>query len=112
MRTIGVMTTVVVVGLVAAGILTRTHAQTARSESGTHVVTLKVPDMLCGGCEVAVKMAATKVNGVKAVKTDADKRIAEVTFDASKTSAEAIAAAITKGAGFKTQVQKSAGDKK
>ena len=71
------------------------------------VVTLNVPDMFCAGCEVGVKIAANKIDGVKEVKTDSDKRTADVTFDPSKTTAQAIASAITKGTGFKTEVANS-----
>ena len=94
MRTIGLMMALVV-GLAAAVLPVTARAQS--HDAQTQVVTLKVPDMFCGGCEAGVKIAANRVIGVKAVKTDSDKRIAEVTFDSSKTSAEAIAAAITKG---------------
>ena len=74
----------------------------------TQTVALKVPDMSCGGCEVAVKMAANRVSGVKGVKTNAAKRTAEVTYDPSKTDANAIANAITKSAGFRVEVPKAA----
>ena len=70
-------------------------------------VTLHVPDLFCGGCEVAVKMAANKVAGVKDVKTDSDKRTAVVTYEPSKTDPEAIANAITKNSGFKVEVPKA-----
>lgn len=111
MRTIGIVTTALVVALAGAGLLTTTHAQKQKPEGSTQVVTLKVPDMFCGGCELAVKMAANKVNGVKGVKTDSEKRTAEVTFDPSKTNAGAIASAITKGTGFKTEAPKSGKNK-
>jgi copper chaperone CopZ len=45
------------------------------------------------------------------VKTDSDTRTAEVTFDPSKTTAQAIASAITKGTGFETEVQPSSKSK-
>lgn len=70
--------------------------------------TLKVPDMFCGGCEAAVKMAAKKVDGVKDISTDSAKRTAEVTYDPSKTNADDIASAITKNSGFKVEVVKKA----
>lgn len=104
MRTIGVVTAVFVVTLAGAGLLTTTLAQNQKPESSTQVVTLKVPDMDCGGCEIGVKIAASKVDGVKDVKTSSDTRTADVRFDPSKTNAEAIANAITKATGFKTEV--------
>jgi len=105
MRTIRTVT-LVVVALAGVGLVTIAHAQKQTPGSGTQVVTLKVPDMFCGGCEVGVKVAAKKVDGVKSVKTDADKRLAEVTFDPTKTTPEAIASAITKNAGFKVELPK------
>jgi mercuric ion binding protein len=74
----------------------------------TQVLTLKVPDMFCGGCELAVKMAATKVAGVEDVKTNSEKRTAEVTYDPSQTNADTIAKAITKNSGFKVEGPKAA----
>jgi copper chaperone CopZ len=70
--------------------------------------TLRVPDMFCGGCEVAVKIAAKKVDGVMDVNTDSAKRTADVTYDPSKTNATAIAGAITKNSGLKAEVVKKA----
>jgi len=104
MRTIFAVPMALVVGLATVALTATAHAQATSTQA--QVVTLKVPEMFCGGCEAAVKIAANKVAGVKTVKTDVDKRIAEVSFDASKTTPEAIAAAITKGSGFKTEVQK------
>lgn len=63
--------------------------------------------MFCGGCEAAVKLTAKKIKGVTAISTDSDKRIARVTYDPGKTSPEAIAAAITKGSGFKVEAPKA-----
>ena len=63
--------------------------------------------MDCAGCEVGIKIAAGKVDGVKDVKTNLETRTADVTFDPSKTNAEAIASAITKNTGFKVNVPKS-----
>lgn len=110
MRTVGLMAIALLIGLATAVLPATARAQDRKAQS--QVVTLKVPDMFCGGCEAAVKMTANKIAGVKAVKTDSDKRIAEVTFDPSKTNAEAIAAAITKGSGFKTAVPKGDKNKK
>lgn len=107
MRMIGVVTTVVVVALAGAGLLTTTHAQKQKPESGAQVVTLKVPEMDCAGCEVGIKIAANKVDGVKDVKTSLDTRTANVTFDPAKTNPEAIATAITKATGFKVEVPKT-----
>lgn len=104
MRMIGLIASALVVTLAVAGLPASVHAQ--KNKGQTQVVTLKVPDMFCGGCEVAVKIAANKVDGVKNVKTSLEKRTAEVTYEPSKTNADAIATAITKNSGFKAEVPK------
>lgn len=106
MRTIDLVASALFVTLMVAGLPASAHAQ--KNNSQTQVVTLKVPDMFCGGCEAAVKIAANKVDGVKDVKTSSEKRTAEVTYDPSKTNAEAIATAITKNSGFKVVVPQAA----
>ena len=114
MRAIGVIAVAVAVTATIVVVRSRVEGHrpddAAQARIATHeweVVTLKVPDMFCAGCEVGVKIAANKIEGVKEVKTDADKRTADVTFDPSKTSAQAIASAITKGTGFKTEAADS-----
>lgn len=114
MRTIGLVATALVVTLAIAGVALRTQAHKQEADGQAHrvahraqIVTLSLPEMDCPGCEVGVKIAANRVDGVTDVKTDSETRTAEVTFDPSKTNAEAIASAITKGTGFKTAVPKS-----
>lgn len=106
MRTIGLMASALMVTLAVAGLAPTAHAQ--KQDGKAEVVTLKVSGMTCGGCEAAVKMAANKVDGVKDVKASAQKGTAEVTYDPSKTNAEAIANAITKNSGFKAEAPKAA----
>ena len=113
-RTIGLVATGLFVVLALAGIGLRTQAQKQDVAAQAPVVaeqaavvTVSVPEMDCAGCEVGIKIAAGKVDGVKDVKTNLETRTADVTFDPSKTNAEAIATAITKGTGFKTEVQKA-----
>jgi copper chaperone CopZ len=67
---------------------------------------LKVAGMTCGGCESAVKLAAKRVEGVKTVTASAKSGSAEITYDAAKTSPEAIAKAVTANSGFKAEVLK------
>ena len=114
MRTIGLITAALAVTVTIAAVSSRSHrfkeegaVQTPGAAVHAQVVTLKVPDMFCAGCEIGVKIAANKVEGVKEVKTDSDTRTADVTFDSSKTTAQAIASAITAGTGFKTEVVNS-----
>jgi len=110
-RTIGLVATGLFVVLALVGIGLRSQAQKQDVVAQTPVVaeqaavvTVSVPDMDCAGCEVGVKIAASKVDGVKEVKTDSETRTAVVTFDPSKTDAKAIATAITKATGFATEV--------
>ena len=110
MRVAGLIAAVAAVTVTIAAVRSRTdghkqdvtQARVATRQS--QVVTLNVPDMFCAGCEVGVKIAANKVEGVIDVRTDSDKRTADVTFDLSKTTAQSIASAITAGTGFKTEV--------
>jgi copper chaperone CopZ len=67
-------------------------------------VTLSVPKMDCAGCEIGVRIAASKVDGVKEVKTDSDKRTVDVAFDPARATAQAIANAIKAATGFETNL--------
>jgi copper chaperone len=69
-------------------------------EVKTLTCTLKVSGMTCAGCEVAVRLAARSVDGVRDVTVSYAKGKAEVTYDPAKTSPAAIATAITKKSGF------------
>ena len=80
------------------------QAPSGQSKPATKVCTLKISGMTCAGCEAAVKIAAKSVDGVKEVKASYDKANADVTYDPSKTSPEAIAKVITNKSGFKAEV--------
>ena len=100
------MKAAVLVGLLTlsiAGALVAAQAPTAQSQPAMKVCTLKVAGMTCAGCEAAVKIAAKSVNGVKDVKASYDKANADVTYDPSKTTPEAIAKVITDKTGFKAE---------
>ena len=118
MKTTGLIAAALVVTVAIVAVRSRTPEKKANGDAGaqaitanSQIVTLKIPKMDCAGCEVGVRIAAGKVDGVTGVKTDSDARSAEVTFDPSKTTAEAIASAITKGTGFDTEVPTSAKSK-
>lgn len=70
---------------------------------------LHVAKMTCGGCAAAVKMAALKVDGVKDAKVSYEDKRADITYDPSKTTPEAIARAITEKSGFPASVPKKSG---
>lgn len=118
MKTIGLIAAALVVTIAIVAVRSRSPARqpegAARAQAvsvDSQTVTLKIPKMDCAGCEVGVRIAAGKVDGVKGVNTDSDARTAEVTFDPSKTTVQAIASAITKGTGFETEVPSSAKSK-
>lgn len=85
------------VAAASAGLGGQPTAQAKAEERGV----FKIEGMTCGGCAVAVKMAAKSVDGVKECKVSYEKGTAEVTYDASKTNADAIAKVITEKSGFK-----------
>ncbi len=86
----------------------RTAAQSP-TQPATQTCTLKVSGMTCASCDVAVRIAAKTITGVKTVRVDYPKGKAEVTYDPSKTNPQTIADVITELSGFKTEpVQKPA----
>ena len=62
--------------------------------------------MYCAACPLTVKTAIEKVAGVKDAKVDYQKKQAVVTFDPTKTTTEAVAAAST-NVGYPAQVVKT-----
>jgi mercuric ion binding protein len=66
-------------------------------------VTLSVPTMDCPVCPITVKKALTKLPGVSQADVNFDKREATVTFDDTKTTAEALTKA-TRDAGYPSTV--------
>lgn len=69
------------------------HAAADRS------VTLQISNMACPTCPIAVRMALEKVPGVAAAKVDYKSKLAVVSFDPTKATAEALMKATT-DAGF------------
>ena len=66
--------------------------------------TLKVSGMFCGACAKIVEKAAKKIDGVKSARASQPKGVAEVAYDPTKTSPEAIAKTITEKTAFKAEV--------
>lgn len=75
--------------------------------AATQTVTLSVPTMDCPVCPITVKKALTKVPGVSDAKVDLGKREAIVTFDAARTSVNALTNA-THDAGYPSTVARIA----
>lgn len=59
---------------------------TATAFGADQSVTLSYPAMTCSSCPITIKKALMKVDGVKQVKTDFDKKEAVVIFDDAKTN--------------------------
>lgn len=96
-------------GTVLIGRAPGSTAPVQQDEKKSERCVLKITGMTCAGCAAAVKMAAKKVDGVSAIEVSYEDGRAIVTFDPAKTSPDAIAKAVTKGSGFKAEVQKPAG---
>lgn len=67
---------------------------------------IKIEGMTCGGCVASVHNATANIDGLNDMSIELADNQATVTFDDSKTSAEAIAAAID-DAGFDATVAHS-----
>lgn len=69
-------------------------------------VTMDIEKMTCALCPLTVRKAMERVDGVQDVEVDFDSKIATVTFDDSKTTADAVAQASTEVGYPATPVQK------
>jgi mercuric ion binding protein len=67
-------------------------------------VTLTVPGMHCAACQITIKKALNKVEGVGKIDVSFEKKEAVVTFDDAKTKVEALLEA-TKNAGYPSTVK-------
>lgn len=74
----------------------------------TKVITCDVEGMTCTGCEVNVKMAVNKIDGVIEVKASFTDGTAEVTVDPEKVSEQDVIDAINK-MGYKAKKADSGG---
>lgn len=68
------------------------------------VCTLKVSGMVCSACSATVEKTAKKLDGVIAATANQPKGTAEITYDPTKTTPEAIAKAVQKKTGFKVEL--------
>ena len=71
-------------------------------------VTLAVDQMTCAACPITVREALSHVTGVAQATVDMKSHTATVTFDPAKTTAEALATAVT-NAGYPAKVLKNGG---
>jgi len=73
--------------------------------AATQTVILSVPGMTCAACPITVKKVLSKVDGIEEVKVSLAQREAVVTFDDSKTRAEALISA-TGNAGYPSEIRR------
>ena len=92
------LTLVSVAGVQAAG-------NSSTATASTQTVTLAIQNMTCPLCPFTVRKALEGVPGVAKVSVDFDAKIATVTFDPSKTNAQALTQA-TGNAGFPSTIKK------
>ncbi|MGH9311582.1 MAG: heavy-metal-associated domain-containing protein [Vicinamibacterales bacterium] len=92
--------------LIVLGIGSASAVQESDKPKAGQVCVLKVSGMACGACAAQVEKAAKKIDGVTAANASQPKGSAEITYDPSKTTPEAIAKAITDKTGFKAEVPK------
>ena len=72
--------------------------------AATQTVTLSVPSMTCATCPITVRKALQKVGGVIEAKVTWEPREAIVTFDDTRTNAQALTEA-TRNAGYPSTVK-------
>jgi len=71
--------------------------------AATQTVTLSVPTMVCGPCEISIRQALARIDGVEIVDVRLTMQDVKVTFDDAKTSVEALENAL-KSAGYPASV--------
>jgi P-type Cu+ transporter len=81
-------------------------AQQSEQPKTGQMCLLNVTGMHCGECAKTVEKAAKKIDGVIAAKVSQPNASAEITYDATKTSPDAIAKAITKNTPFRAESRK------
>ena len=80
--------------LAGVALIGTSSASDVPAETVTKVI--DVEGMTCGGCELAVKRAVGKLEGVDSVKASHEDGRAEVTYDPGKVTIEQIVEAIEK----------------
>lgn len=84
-------------------VLALSVALSAPAWAATQTVTLSVPGMTCATCPITLKKALNKVEGVKHIEVNLEKKEALVTYDDAKTTVEALLEATT-NAGYPSTV--------
>ena len=105
-KDIDMKTSLAIIGAIAIVGSAHAGAEQAAQPENQRVVTLKVSGMQCHLCAGTVERTAKKLTGVVAVMADQPKGVAEITYDATKTSPDEIAKLLTRHSGFKTELPK------
>ncbi len=77
------------------GPLTSSAATAPMKPESLATATFAVEKMTCGTCPITVKTAMSRVEGVRSVEVDFEKKTATVVYDPTVASPDAIAAAST-----------------
>ena len=86
-----------------AGLITFLLALGTAHAAEPRTVTLGVEHMTCAACPITVRKALSHVAGVSVSTVDMKAHTATITFDPARTTAEALATAVT-DAGFPAKV--------
>lgn len=79
-------------------------AQSADKLATAESTTLKITGMACGACAARVEKAAKKIDGVTGAKVSQPKGLAEISYDPTKATPQAIAKTIADKTGFRAEV--------
>lgn len=90
--------------MVRTGILLTLFLAASAAEAAERAVTMKIENMTCAACPVAVRTAMKRVLGVKDVKVEFESRTAVVVFDDAQATVDQIAEA-SRLAGFPARPQ-------
>ena len=100
------MRVIVILGmLIAVGAVISTTGR--KASASTKVCTLKVEGLTCATCEPPVKKAVSTLAGVSDAKVSYETGSADVTYDPTKTTPEAIAKVINEQTRFRAAVSTS-----
>jgi len=94
--------------MMKAGMLSLLLLSASALAAEPRTVTLAVEHMTCAACPITVRKALSHVAGVSASTVDMQAHTATVTFDPTRTTPEALAAAVSQ-AGYPAKVLRNGG---
>jgi len=94
--------------MIKAGMLSFLLLSGSALAAEPRTVTLGVEHMTCAACPITVRKALSHVAGVSASTVDMQAHTATVTFDPTRTTPEALAAAVSQ-AGYPAKVLRNGG---